>query len=228
MLKTSSSSKNLGEHLTHFFISHQKGLFIFLIGLLVLGGGLWGFQGYSEHYSKKAWRALESRPWSEAGGVITDYPRSDAAVIARLALAKKALDEEKWDEAMVPYQALRDLPERQLLFRLAARQNLALAYRGKKEYDLALNELRAVEKDPANLTPDYTRLLESQLLREKGEVEEAKKLLETLSKEALQPEIRKEAEVTLAWMNEPKDSKKKTKQKKAGKAKKAGKSKKKS
>ncbi|MBI4373361.1 MAG: hypothetical protein HY542_00640 [Deltaproteobacteria bacterium] len=228
MLKTSSSSKSLAEGLAGFIIGKKKILLASLAGMIAFGGLLGALYGYSQNYSKKAWRELEGRPWSEAGGVIADYPRSDAAIIAKLALAKKALDEEKWDEAMVLYQALRDLPGRQLLFRLAARQNLALAYRGKKEYDLALNELREVEKDPANLMPDYTRLLKSHLLRERGEVEESKKILESLSKEALQPEIKREAEATLAWINEPKDSEKKTKQKKAGKAKKARRSKKKS
>ncbi|MBI2082909.1 MAG: hypothetical protein HYT76_05010 [Deltaproteobacteria bacterium] len=194
--------------LLHFIIAKKKALLTFFVVLVALGA-LWGaFYSYTQSYSRRAFRLLEGRPWSEAEEVIAKYPRSDAAVIAQLAMGKKALEEEKWDEAIGHYKdrAFQNLSKDQAVLRVVAIQNLALAYRGKQEWDRALMELRRAEKDPENKTPDYTRLLISQVLWEKGEIEESKKLLESLSKEALQPEVRKEAEAHLEWINAPKKS----------------------
>lgn len=166
----------------------------FIVFLLLAGVGA-VFFSYRSRIERKAGRILEEREWSASEEALK-YPRTRAAAVARLSLGQRAIEGKDWDRAIEYYEPLTGSAEP--MIRVAALQNLALAYRGKGDFEKALNELKRAENDPENADPELTRYFTALLLEEKGDREEALKILEEIAgKEGV---LKGDAEEKLKWL----------------------------
>lgn len=174
----------------------------FVVFLLLAGVGA-VFFSHQFRIEGKANRILEEREWSASEEVLK-YPRTRAAAVARLSLGQRALDGKDWDRAIEYYEPLTGSV--QPMIRVAALQNLALAHRGKGDFEKALNELRRAENDPENADPELTRYFTALLLDEKGDREGALKILEEIAgKEGV---LKEDAEEKLKGLKKSKKSRK--------------------
>ncbi len=123
----------------------------------------------------------------------------DAVLVARMTEADKAIQDGEWDRAIQYYEEVIPRTGQKKIFRVAALQNMALAYLKKGELEKGLEALERIQGD--DLNPDYTKLLRAYLLEKKGDREEALRIYGELSKEASIPELRPVAEAREKWLS---------------------------
>jgi len=162
--------------------------------------GFVGFKSYVSHYESKA-SDLFNQGQLEA--VIQQYGRSNAARLARMKLGKQALDTKDakdFDKAIQWYGAVAEDQNAPPILKVAAVQNLALAYLKKGDAAKAVSLLDQLSKDPFNRTADYTQLLLAYATEVKGDTDAAKNLYKSLSEGASDAAIKDEAKERLSWI----------------------------
>jgi predicted negative regulator of RcsB-dependent stress response len=170
----------------------------FLIAGLLLLIGFGSLRAYVSHYNHKAASLLAE---GNLEIVAEQYPKSEAAGVARMKLGYKALEAKDYDQAVRWYLAASEDRSQSAILRINAMQNLALVYVKKNDFDSSFKLLNQAGKDPANLDPDYTRLLTGKVLEEKGETEKAKEVYKSLSEGS--GSVQKEAKESLTWLESP-------------------------
>lgn len=177
----------------------QRRILAPILGLLVVVAlGFAGFKGYSSYTGTKASTLLHQEKFQE---IVTRYPRSDAALIARMELGRQALKDQKWDEAIGLYREVvqRSRKSVQGLFHINALHNLAFALMEKGDGDQAVASLLQAVGDPGNVLSDYSRLLLARTYEKKGEMDKAKELYKSLSESAQTISLQEEAKERLLW-----------------------------
>ncbi|HSA59050.1 MAG TPA: hypothetical protein VLJ37_05125 [bacterium] len=162
--------------------------------LLVLFAGL---KAYSSYYQGKASALLNK---GELEVLAKDYGRSNAAKVARIRLGKLALDGKEYDRAIDWYAPLASDASAPDLLRIAAGQNLALAYLRKGEAAKAAELLDRTARDPKNANADYTQLLLARAQEVSGNKDQAFAIYHTLSEGAKEPSVKLEAREREKWL----------------------------
>lgn len=152
---------------------------------------------YRDHREAMASASLESRDYER---VIAQYPRSQAALVARLEAGSRKMKEGDLNQAislLEPVTQKRKVPP---LLRIGALQNLALAYIKTGRFDQAVSQLDQAIQDPGNPAQDYSRLLLARVWEMKGDGDKAAALYKTLSEGTPAPQIQQEAKERLSWL----------------------------
>jgi tetratricopeptide (TPR) repeat protein len=170
---------------------------VLLLTLLAYGG----LRYYASRYETGASLLLGRGELREAA---ERYPRSKAAMVARLKLGREAIEGGKYDEAVAWYLPVVEKGAATPLLRSAAFQNLALAYLKKGETDRALEILEKSAADPGNVAPDYARLLLAKVYESKGDGDKALEIYKSLAEGASSGLIRQEAKDKVAWFESQK------------------------
>lgn len=175
---------------------HRKALVPYAVLVMALAFVYLGLRYYQDVYDRRASTLLEQ---GHAAEVAERYGRSEAALVARMQLASKALDEKRWDDAVTLFADTVSRAQSFPMIRLAALQNEALALLKKGDYEQALRLLDRAVKDPQNAIPDYTRLLVARTYEMKGDLEKAQEAYKGLAAEGIKPYVQAEAKERLSW-----------------------------
>lgn len=156
-----------------------------------------GFKAYSSYYEGKASGLLNK---GELEILAKDYGRSNAAKVARIRLGKQALEGKEYDRAIEWYAPLASDASAPDLLRIAAGQNLALAYLKKGEAAKAAEILDRTARDPKNANADYTQLLLARAQEISGDNNRALATYRTLAEGAKEPAVKLEAQERKKWL----------------------------
>ena len=152
-------------------------LILALLGVAAYGG----YHMYSERQANAAAEMLASaKTAADFQEVITEYPRTAAGASAYLLLADAQRNEKKFAEANTTLQTFLDrFPKNELAAtaRLAMAGNLEAL--GKKDEALAAYQ-RLVAGAPAAFTAPIALYTEIHLLKEKKQIDEARRVCETI------------------------------------------------
>lgn len=180
----------------------------YLVSLAVLGLLIGAVSLYANHYGKQAAKLLDARPWSESQPVIEKYPRSDAAMIARLSLGGAVLQRGEWDQAITILEPVSRVGDEKRLLRVVALQNIALARWKKGEPDAARELLKKLAEDTENPMADYSHLLLAELEQRENQRDQALKIYGELAQSATLQEVRRFAEARKQWLEKKQKSSK--------------------
>lgn len=169
----------------------------FAIAFLVLGLAYGGFKFYRTHYESRASGLLAA---GEPSRVVAEFPRSDAALMARMELGTKSLQEGKYDEAIQWYQAVSERSKGSGILQISALHNRALAHVKKGEVEKAVPILEEAVQDPENPASDYSRLLLARTYEIKGDGEKALDLYKALTDGTKAPSVQQEAKERMTWL----------------------------
>lgn len=152
-------------------------LVLALIGVAVYGG----YRIYSERQANAAAELLAgAKTAAEFQKVISQYPATPAGASAYLLLADSQRNEKKFADANATLQTFLDkFPKSEIrgTARLAMAGNLEAL--GKKDEALATYQ-RLVAEDPKGYTASIALYSEIHLLKEKKQIDEARKVCETI------------------------------------------------
>jgi predicted negative regulator of RcsB-dependent stress response len=152
-------------------------LVLALLGVAAFGG----YRLYSDQQANKAAELLAgAKTAPDFQKVIAEYPKTSAAGSAYLLLADAQRNEKKFADANTTLQTFVDkFPKHELIgtARLAIAANLEAL--GKKDEALAAYQ-RLVADDPKGYAAPFALFSEIHLLKEKKQIDEARKVCETL------------------------------------------------
>lgn len=164
-----------------FWERHKKEVLAALIIAIVALAAYGGYELYSARRANNAAELLgNARTPADFQKVISEYPATAAGASAYLFLANTQKDEKKFAEANATLQTfLNKYPKHEMAgaARLAMAANLEAL--GKKDEALALYQ-RLVTSDPHAFTAPVALLSEIHLLKEKNQIEEARRVCETI------------------------------------------------
>lgn len=180
----------------------------YFLGAVILLLLLGGVKVYSSLYRDHAADLLQKGETLEGEGrlglyreVVKKYPRSEAAMMARLYLGFQALQASQLDQARLdqavewynPVSRTRADP----LFRITALHNLALAWDKKGDTAKAITYLKEASADPENAMKDYSQILLAHLYTKTGQNDQAREILKILSESGVA--VKEEAAERLKW-----------------------------
>ena len=178
-----------------------------IIVVLLAIAGYGGYRFYSDRRADAAANLLASAKTSaEFQKVINEYPSTPAGASAYLLLADAQKAEKKFAEANATLQAFLDkYPKHELAgtARLAMAGNLEAL--GKKDEALATYQ-RLAASDPKAFTAPVALFSQIHLLKEKNQIEEARKVCETILTQYRESRFAQEATFQLRQLkvkNEP-------------------------
>lgn len=152
-----------------------------IVVVLLAVAGYGGYRFYSEHRANAAANLLASAKSSaEFQKVITEYPATPAGASAYLLLADAQKAENKFNEANATLQAFLDKhPKHELAgtARLAMAGNLEAL--GKKD-DALTTYQRLAASEPRSFTAPIALFSQIHLLKEKNQIEEARRVCEAI------------------------------------------------
>jgi TolA-binding protein len=152
-------------------------LILALLGVAAYGG----YRMYAERQANAAAETLASaKTAADFQKVIADYPRTPAGASAYLLLADSQQNEKKFAEANTTLQTFLDkFPKNELVdtARLAIAGNLEAL--GKKDEALAAYQ-RVVTANPTGFAAPMALYSEIHLLKEKKQIDEARRVCETI------------------------------------------------
>ena len=164
-----------------FWERYKKEVMAVLIVALLAGAGFGGYKIYSDRQSNAAASVLASaKTAADFQKVISEYPGTAAGGSAYLLLADAQRNEKKFNEANTTLQTFLDkFPKHELAgtARLAIAGNLEAL--GKKDEGLAAYQ-RLVATDPHGFTAPVALYSQIHLLKEKKQIEEARRVCETI------------------------------------------------
>jgi TolA-binding protein len=164
-----------------FWERYKKEVMAVLIVALLAGAGFGGYKIYSDRQANAAASMLASaRTAVDFEKVIAEYPGTAAGGSAYLLLADAQRNEKKFSEANTTLQTFIDkFPKHELVgtARLAIAGNLEAL--GKKE-DALVAYQQMVAGDPHGFAAPVALYSQIHLLKEKKQIEEARKVCETL------------------------------------------------
>jgi predicted negative regulator of RcsB-dependent stress response len=164
-----------------FWDRHRKKVFSLLV-LALLGVAAWGASRfYTERRDTTAANQLTAaKTTAEYQKVIAEYPRTPAAGSAYLLLAEEQRKEKKFDGANVTLQSfVEKYPAHELkgTARLAMAANLESL--GKRDEALAAYQRLATD-DPQGFSAPFAMISQLHIFKEKNQLEEARRLCETI------------------------------------------------
>ncbi|MEY2502670.1 MAG: hypothetical protein QOI07_3004 [Verrucomicrobiota bacterium] len=164
-----------------FWDRYKKEVMAVLVFALLAVAGYGGYRLYIDRQANAAAAQLASaRTPADFQKVITEYPSTSAGGSAYLLLADAQRNEKKFDEANKTLQTFVDkFPKHELVgtARLAMAGNLEAL--GKKDEALAAYQ-RLVAGDPKGFIASVALYSQIHLLKEKKQIDEARKVCETL------------------------------------------------
>src|ERR1051326_921529 len=164
-----------------FWDRYKKEVMAVLILALVGVAGYGDYRIYAERQAKAAGELLASaKTGADFQKVISQYPSTAAGASAYLLLADAQRNEKKFAEANATLQRFLDkFPKHELTgtARLALAGNLEAL--GKKDEALAADQ-RLVADDPKGFTAPVALYSEIHLLKEKKQIDEARRVCETI------------------------------------------------
>jgi len=164
-----------------FWDRHRKKVFALLV-LALLAVAAWGaYRFYTERRNTTAANQLTAaKTAAEYQKVIAEYPRTPAAGSAYLLLAEEQRKEKKFDGANVTLQSfVEKYPAHELkgTARLAMAANLESL--GKRDEALAAYQRLATD-DPQGFSAPFAMISQLHIFKEKNQLEEARRLCETI------------------------------------------------
>jgi predicted negative regulator of RcsB-dependent stress response len=164
-----------------FWERYKKEVMAVLIVALLAGAGFGGYKIYSDRQANAAASLLASaKTAADFQKVISEYPGTAAGGSAYLLLADAQRNEKKFSEANTTLQSFLDKFSKHELVstaRLAIAGNLEAL--GKKDEALAAYQ-RLVAGDPHGFTAPVALYSQIHLLKEKKQIEEARRVCETI------------------------------------------------
>ena len=164
-----------------FWERYKKEVMAVLIVALLAAGGFGGYKIYSDRQANTAASVLASaRTAADFQKVIVEYPATAAGASAYLLLADAQRNEKKFAEANTTLQTFLDkFPKHELTgtARLAIAGNLEAL--GKKDEALTTYQ-RLVAADPHGFAAPVALYSEIHLLKEKKQIQEARRVCETI------------------------------------------------
>jgi TolA-binding protein len=164
-----------------FWDRHRTEVMAAIVVALLAVAGFGGYRFYSERRANVAANLLASaKTPTEFQKVITDYPSTPAGGSAYLLLADAQKSEKKFSEANATLQSFLDkYPKHELAgtARLAMAGNLEAL--GKKDEALTTYQ-RLAASDPKAFTAPVALFSQIHLLKEKNQIEEARRVCETI------------------------------------------------
>src|SRR6185503_6609304 len=111
--------------------------------------------------------------------VVTSYPGTGAAILARLGEAGVLLDKREWDGALTAYNDVKSSPlaAADVTVRGRALEGVGLTLEGKKDTDGALKAFRELENTDARGLKELGMYHQARILHAKGDNDKAKELL---------------------------------------------------
>lgn len=181
-----------------FWERYKKEVMAVLIVALLAGAGYGGYKIYSDRQANVAAAMLASaKTAADFQKVIADYPTTAAGGSAYLLLADAQRNEKKFSEANTTLQTFLDkFPSHELAStaRLAIAGNLEAL--GKKDEALAAYQ-RLVAGDPKGFAAPIALFSEIHLLKEKKQIEEARRVCETIKSQYPESRLVADAEYQL-------------------------------
>jgi predicted negative regulator of RcsB-dependent stress response len=164
-----------------FWDRHRKKVFAVLV-LALLAVAAWGaYRFYTDRRDTTAANQLSAaKTAAEYQKVIAEYPRTPAAGSAYILLAEEQRKEKKFDGANVTLQSfIEKYPTHELkgTARLAMAANLESL--GKRDEALAAYQRLATD-DPQGFSAPFAMISQLHILKEKNQLEEARRLCETI------------------------------------------------
>jgi TolA-binding protein len=180
-MATTLSTSDTAPERDVFWERYKKEVMAVLIVALVAVAGYGGYRIYSDRQANVAATVLASaKTAADFQKVISDYPSTAAGGSAYLLLADAQRNEKKFSEANATLQTFLDkFPKHELAgtARLAMAGNLEAM--GKKEDALTAYQ-RLVSGDPHGFTAPIALFSQIHLLKEKKQIEEARRVCETI------------------------------------------------
>jgi TolA-binding protein len=180
-MPTTLSTNDTAPERDVFWERYKKEVMAVLIVALVAVAGYGGYRLYSDRQANVAATMLASaKTVADFQKVISDYPTTAAGGSAYLLLADAQRNERKFNEANATLQTFLDkFPKHELAgtARLAMAGNLEAM--GKKDDALTAYQ-RLVSGDPHGFTAPIALYSQIHLLKEKKQIEEARRLCETI------------------------------------------------
>ncbi len=181
-----------------FWERYKKEVMAVLIVALLAGAGFGGYKIYSDRQANVAAATLASaKTAADFQKVIAEYPTTAAGGSAYLLLADAQRNEKKFSEANTTLQTFLDkFPSHELAStaRLAIAGNLEAL--GKKDEALAAYQ-RLVAGDPKGFAAPIALFSEIHLLKEKKQIEEARRVCETIKSQYPESRLVADAEYQL-------------------------------
>jgi predicted negative regulator of RcsB-dependent stress response len=181
-----------------FWERYKKEVMAVLIVALLAGAGFGGYKLYSDQQANAAAAMLASaKTAADFQKVIAEYPATAAGGSAYLLLADAQRNEKKFSEANTTLQTFLDkFPSHELAStaRLAIAGNLEAL--GKKDEALAAYQ-RLVAGDPKGFAAPIALFSEIHLLKEKKQIEEARRVCETIKSQYPESRLVADAEYQL-------------------------------
>jgi predicted negative regulator of RcsB-dependent stress response len=175
------TTPDTGQDRDVFWERYKKEVMAVLILALLAGAGFGGYKIYSDRQANAAASMLASaKSAADFQKVITEYPGTAAGGSAYLLLADAERNEKKFAEANTSLQTFLDkFPKHELAgtARLAMAGNLEAL--GKKDDALAAYQ-SLVAADPHGFTAPVALYSQIHLLKEKKQIEEARRVCETI------------------------------------------------
>ena len=179
-MSTLTSSDTAAER-EIFWERYKKEVMAVLILALLGVAAFGGYKFYSDRQANAAATSLAgAKTAADFQKVITEYPNTSAGGSAYLLLAEAQRNEKKFDEANKTLQTFVDkFPKHELIptARLALAGNLEAV--GKKDEALAAYQ-RLVAGDPKGFMAPIALYSQIHLFKEKKQIDEARKVCETL------------------------------------------------
>lgn len=164
-----------------FWERHKKSVFAVLILAIVAAAAYGGYRFYSEYRSNAGAELLaKAKASADYQKVIVDYSSTAAGASAYLFLAEEQRKEKRFSEANTTLQLFLDKhPKHQLVgtARLAMAANLESL--GKRDEALVMCQ-RLAASDPQSFIAPVALLSTVHLLKEKNQMEEARRVCETI------------------------------------------------
>jgi TolA-binding protein len=180
-MPTTLSTTDTAPERDVFWERYKKEVMAVLIVALVAVAGYGGYRLYSDRQANVAATMLASaKTAADFQKVISDYPNTAAGGSAYLLLADAQRNEKKFSEANATLQTFLDkFPKHELAgtARLATAGNLEAM--GKKDDALTAYQ-RLVSGDPHGFTAPIALYSQIHLLKEKKQIEEARRVCETI------------------------------------------------
>ncbi len=165
-----------------FWVKHRMEI---LIALLVVLAALLGYGGYRLYLAKRDAAAADLLAEAKGVGdyqkVFAQYPEAPAAATAYLRLAEAQKKEGKFAEANATLQTfIRDYPKRDDLVAIAKSAMAGnLESLGKKDEALEMYK-RVAAEHPRSFTAPLAMLAEIPLLKQKDQIDDARRVCETI------------------------------------------------
>lgn len=184
--------------------ARRRALAPFFAAAVVLALVYLGFRIYANSYERRAAALYKT---GDLEGAALKFPRSRSAGMARMKLGGEGLKDGRYDEAISWYLPVVSESARLAVLRIAALQNLGLAYAKKGDWENAIASLERAISDRENAAPDWSRFLLAKIFERKGEKGRAEEIYKSLAEGTEVPGLKEEVGEKLSSWNKEQEKK---------------------